>query len=81
MERLKVGERIVRPGYAWRGESDRYGEVVDCYYGVPTGVTQGTPMVAVRWADGTEERGFINGCGTLRTYIIVPTAWMIGNGQ
>lgn len=74
MEGLKVGDRVVRSGFKWKSEPDRFGEVVEVYNGVSTATTQGVSMVAVRWDDtGQVERGYFNGVSMLRRYVAVPT--------
>jgi hypothetical protein len=82
MERLKVGDRVVRRGWKWRNEPDQFGEVVECYNGIPSAVSPGEAMVAIKW-DGVEqiERGHFNRLGLLQresipipTWAVVPSA-------
>lgn len=73
--KLQVGDRVVKRGWKTRDEPDRFGEVVECYHGVPSACDPGVPFVAVKWDDtGTVERGYINGVA-LERYLAVPTVW------
>jgi hypothetical protein len=76
MERLKVGDRVIQRGWKWNNnEMDRFGEVAECYSGVPSATQAGEPMVAVKW-DGVEtiQRGYLNRLGLLeREPLQIPT--------
>jgi hypothetical protein len=43
----KVGDRVLLRGYAFLGETDRYGCITKLYFGVPSAVSPGTPMADI----------------------------------
>lgn len=70
---LKVGDRVIQRGLVMLREADRFGEIVECYHGRSSAIDKGVPMVAVKWDDGSTERGYINGSGSLSVYTVCPT--------
>lgn len=63
---LAVGDRVCCRGFEWKKEPTRIGVVVELYRGLPSAVTPGIELVAVRWNDtGAVERGFIRSTGSL----------------
>lgn len=60
VNRFKVGDHVISPGFKFKDEADRYGEVVECYEGQRDATGHREQMVAVRFDDtGLVERGFL----------------------
>ena len=70
--RFKVGDRVTCPGFKFKNEPDRHGEVVECYEGLKNALGQRDLMVAVKW-DGidTVERGYLENGQLKREAIMV----------
>lgn len=73
MEMIKEGDRVVKRGYLWKEETPRYGTATKCYYGKPTTIDKGIPLVDVLWDDGSTSCGFINGSGSLVPFTAFPS--------